>query len=71
MIMKHKDITDLKNKTVPELEKLAQDIQLEIAKAKMQVTMRKVKNTNLAKNMRRHLSVILSTKQEKENNANS
>ncbi len=69
--MKKKDVTDLNNKTIPELEKLSGDLRAQIVKAKMEIATRKAKNTNLAKNLCRDLARILSIKKGKELYANS
>lgn len=68
--MKKKDVTDLRNKTLPELEKLSGELRSQITKAQMEMAMRKAKNTNLAKNLKRTLNVTLSIKREKEIYAN-
>ncbi len=69
--MKKKDVLDLRNKTIPELGKLAGDLRSQIVKAKMEMAMRKAKNTNLAKNLRHTLKIVLNLQREKEIYANA
>lgn len=64
--MKRKDISDLKTKTVAELSKLADDLGVQIAKARMDLATRKNKNTNFAANMKQKLATILSIRREME-----
>lgn len=62
--MKKKDIADLRNKTEAELTKTVADLNVAINKAQMELFTRKTKNTNIAKNLKRQLAVILSIKNE-------
>lgn len=66
--MKQKDLNDLRNKTVPEIEVLIAKTRVEIAKAKMDLEMHKNKNTNVAKVLCKNLAQMLTickTLQEK------
>lgn len=63
--MKKKDLTDLRNKTIPELEKMVTKIRLEIVTAKMDLKMRKIKNTNLVSVLKKSLAQILTIKNAK------
>lgn len=69
--MKKKDTIDLKNKTVAELAKLADDLRGAVTKAKMELSLHKVKNTNQTKILKINLAKILSLKREKEIYANA
>ncbi len=64
--MKKKDLAHIRSQTVPELEKLAGELRVQITKAKMELAMHKSKNTNIVKNLRRDLGRILSLKREME-----
>ncbi|MCL4397817.1 50S ribosomal protein L29 [Patescibacteria group bacterium] len=64
--MKQKDLDDLKNKTVEELEAMAAKTRTEIIKTKMELSMRHSKNTNLAKNLKKNLAQILTIRKELE-----
>jgi len=58
--MKKKDLTDLRGKTAIELNALAEKTRLAIVKAKMELQMRKSKNTNAVSNLRKSLAQILT-----------
>lgn len=62
--MKAKDISDLRNKTVVELTKMAADLGVEINKVRMSQATHKNKNTNIASNLKRKLAIILSISSE-------
>ena len=62
--MKAKDISDLRNKTVVELTKMANDLGMEINKVRMTQATHKNKNTNIVSNLKRKLAVILSISRE-------
>ena len=62
--MKAKDISDLRNKTVVELTKMAADLGMEINKVQMEKTTHKNKNTNIVSNLKQKLAVILSISKE-------
>lgn len=64
--MKQKDISDLRNKTVSELEKLAADLGVQIDKARMDLATRKNKNTNVVANLKRKMATILGISREVE-----
>lgn len=64
--MKAKDISDLRNKTVAELTKMAADLGMEINKVRMAQATHKNKDTNIASNLKRKLAVILSISKELE-----
>ncbi len=64
--MKNKDLKDLKNKTVAELDVMAGKTRAEIIRAKMELAMRRAKNTNVAKNLKRNLAQILTIRKELE-----
>lgn len=64
--MKKKDLTSLKNKTIPELVTAAGDLATQITKAQMDLAMRKIKNVNAVKSLKKFLAQALSIKREKE-----
>ena len=64
--MKNKDLKDLKNKTVAELDVMAGKTRAEIIRAKIELAMRRAKNTNVAKNLKRNLAQILTIRKELE-----
>ena len=63
--MKKKDLSDLQGKTVIELEKLVAKTRLEMVKAKMELKMRKAKNTNIVSALKKSLAQILTIKNAK------
>lgn len=63
--MKKKDLLELQGKTAVELERLVLKTRLEITKAKMELKMRKSKNTNIVSNLRKSLAQILTIKNAK------
>ena len=63
--MARKD-TNLKNKTVAELEKESLEVRDQIVKGMLDLKMRKAKNTNLVKNLKIKLAKILTHKREQE-----
>ena len=62
--MKNKDLKDLKNKTVAELDVMAGKTRAEIIRAKMELALRRAKNTNVYKNLKRNLAQILTIRKE-------
>lgn len=64
--MKRKDLQDLKNKTIAELEKLSSELNVQIRKFQLESKMRKNKNTNLAKIIKKDLARILTVKRQKQ-----
>lgn len=64
--MKTKDKSDLRNKTVVELTKMAADLNAEINKVRMSQATHKNKNTNIAANLKQKLAIILSISREIE-----
>lgn len=66
--MKRKDITELKNKTQEELDKMATDLSVQITKLQMELRTRKSKNTNVVKNLKKDLARILTIKRLNEKN---
>lgn len=62
--MKKKDLADLQGKTKIELEKLIAKTRLEMVKAKMDLKMRKTKNTNVVSALRKSLAQILTVKNQ-------
>lgn len=62
--MKQKDLNDLRNKTVAELESLAAKTRDEITKAKMDMAMHRSKNTNIVSKLRKDLAQTLTVKNE-------
>lgn len=62
--MKKKDLAELQGKTIVELEKLANKTRLEMVKAKMDLKMRKAKNTNVVSVLRKSLAQILTVKNQ-------
>ena len=65
--MKKADLNNLRAKTKVELEKMANQLRIDVTKAKMDLKMRRTKNTNLAKNLRRNLAQILTIMSEVKN----
>ncbi len=66
--MKKKDLIGLRSKSVKELETTVADLRAQLIRAKMDQSLRKTKNTNLAKNINKTIAQILTTKKEKELN---
>lgn len=58
--MKKRELNDLRNKTKRELEVLIAKLREEIARARLDLAMRKTKNVNIVKNLRRNLAQVLS-----------
>lgn len=58
--MKKKDLGNLKTKSVGELESMAGDLNAQIARAKMDMTLHKAKNTNAAKSLKKTLAQVLT-----------
>lgn len=63
--MKKKDLLELQGKTVPELDKLVLKIRMDMVKAKMELKMRKSKNTNVVSGLKKSLAQILTIKNAK------
>jgi ribosomal protein L29 len=64
--MKRKDYTDLKEKTIKELVKLASAKKAEATKKKMEILGGKEKNLKLHRNLRAEVAKILTLIREKE-----
>lgn len=64
--MKKKDLLNLKNKSAGELGDLARDLSLQIIRAKMELSLHKAKNTNIAKGLKKTLAQALTIKRAKE-----
>lgn len=65
--MKKKDLNDLRNKTAAELETLAAKTRGEIVKARLDLAMRRSKNTNVVSNLRKNLAQTLTVVKELNN----
>ena len=63
--MKKKDLLELQGKTVIELDKLVLKIRMDMVKAKMELKMRKSKNTNIVSGLKKSLAQILTIKNAK------
>lgn len=64
--MKKKELTDIKNKTIKDLNKLVFTKKLEAKKSKMNTVAGKVKNLREFKNIRRDIAQILTVIKEKQ-----
>lgn len=58
--MKQNDIKELRSKTVEELKKMTEPLEVEIAKLKIELINKKLKNTSLIKNKLDDLARILT-----------
>ncbi len=63
--MKKKDLLELQGKTAIELDKLVLKIRMDMVKAKMELKMRKSKNTNVVSGLKKSLAQILTIKNAK------
>ena len=63
--MKKKDLLELQGKTAIELDKLVLKIRMDMVKAKMELKMRKSKNTNIVSGLKKSLAQILTIKNAK------
>ena len=63
--MKRKDLSDLRNKTIAELEKSAAALSGQISKVRLELSVHRAKNSNQAKNLRRNLAQTLTIRKEK------
>jgi ribosomal protein L29 len=63
--MKKKDLLELQGKTAPELDNLVLKIRMDMVKAKMELKMRKSKNTNVVSGLKKSLAQILTIKNAK------
>lgn len=68
--MKTKDLSSLKSKTPAEIGAMVSDIRSQISMAKLEMATRKIKNTNIVKNLRNTLAQILTVKKQKELSSN-
>lgn len=64
--MNKKDLGNIQTKSDAELESMASDLRGQINRAKMDMTMHKVKNTNAAKNLRKTLAQVLTFQKVKQ-----
>lgn len=64
--MKKKELTDIKGKTIKDLNKLVYTKKLEAKKSKMNTASGKVKNLREFKNLRRDIAQILTVIKEKQ-----
>ncbi len=64
--MKRKNVADLRNKTVAELDKAMVDLTSQLVKAQQELALHKVKNTNIVKHIRRDLAQMLTIKTERQ-----
>lgn len=58
--MKKKDLNDLRNKSLPELETLIAKTRAGITGGKMELAMHRAKNTNVVKLLRKNLAQMLT-----------
>ncbi len=58
--MKPKDIASLRTKSVAELTKRARELNVQMAKLKGEMTLRRLKNVNAVKNVKRELAVVMT-----------
>lgn len=58
--MKKKDLNDLRNKSLPEMETLIAKTRAGITGAKMELAMHRAKNTNVVKLLRKNLAQMLT-----------
>lgn len=63
--MKRKNLSDLRNKTIAELEKSAAALSGQISKVQLELSVHRVKNSNQAKNLRKDLAQTLTIRKEK------
>ncbi|MBI4225528.1 50S ribosomal protein L29 [Candidatus Roizmanbacteria bacterium] len=61
-----KKTSELKNKSIGELEKEAHDLRVEIAKSRLEVKVNPAKDTNILVKKRKRLAVILTILGEKK-----
>ncbi len=64
--MKKKDLTNLRKKEVKDLEEMAKDMKLELAKATAEMKASREKNLKKTKNLRHDVAQILTIVREKE-----
>jgi ribosomal protein L29 len=64
--MKKKDLTNLRKKEIKDLEKMAKDMKLELAKATAEMRASREKNLKKTKNLRHDVAQILTIVREKE-----
>lgn len=64
--MKTKDLSALRSKTSGELDKMVSDLRIQIARFTLEMPLRRQKNTNLVKNLKRSLAQVLTIKTELE-----
>lgn len=64
--MKRKDIKELHHKTREELFKLAREVRQEFGKLNIELSLAKLKNTNLLRQKKKDLARILTILAEKE-----
>ena len=57
---------DIHNKTVAEIQKEVLETRTNIDKTRLEISMKKVKNTNAVKTLRKYLAQLLSIKRGKE-----
>lgn len=62
--MKQKDIASLRTKSVAELTKRATELNVQMAKLKGEMTLRRLKNVNAVKNLKRELAVVMTIKNQ-------
>ncbi len=62
--MKQKDLSELKNKTLAEVDVMVAKIKVEVVKAKLDLEMHRAKNTNVVKNLRKNLAQMLSIRKD-------
>lgn len=63
--MKKKDLQELQGKTTVELDRLVLKIRMDMVKAKMELKMRKSKNTNVVSGLKKSLAQVLTIKNAK------
>lgn len=64
--MKKKEIEDLRNKSIKELEKEAGELRKEIGKLQLEARVNPPKDTNTLVKKRKHLAILLTIIREKQ-----
>jgi ribosomal protein L29 len=64
--MKLKDLNDIRNKTVAEIDALVGKTRQEIVKAKLDMQAHRTKNTNLMKNLKKNVAQMLTIRKEEK-----
>ncbi len=62
--MKQKDLSELKNKTLAEVDVMVAKIKVEVVKAKLDLEMHRAKNTNFCRNLKKNLAQMLTIRKD-------